>query len=68
MGKWLRRLTQHCRFDRRATHDVVRKSNHEADVPLSIRQARRAKAHRRRQCQTLGDRQVLKIINGGWFM
>jgi hypothetical protein len=28
----------------------------------------RARAHRRRQCQTLGDRQVLKIINGGWFM
>ena len=27
--------------------------NHEADAATSIRQARRARAHRRRQCQTI---------------
>ena len=29
--------------------------NHEADAATSIRQARRARAHRRRQCQTLHE-------------
>ena len=35
-----------------------RQVDHGADAPTSIRQARRARAHRRRQCQTLCNNQL----------
>jgi len=62
-GGMVHRLTRHCRFGPRKANSWcwTSKSNHEADATTSIRQARRAKAHRRRQCQTLLAMRLLKV-------
>ena len=51
------RITRHCRFRAAESRNTMpwMRVGHEVYAATSIRQARRAKAHRRRQCQTLGE-------------
>ena len=56
-------LTRHCL--RTAEVDLccrIGKLSHEVNAATSIRQERRAKAHRRRQCQTLDEKPLEEIM------